>query len=253
MAGVPRGYAVVAGGSRGIGRATALLLAEEGYAVAVAYKSRDDAARETVRLALTRGAPQAFAVRADLSTPEGAERLAERVAGRFPHVNVLVYSAGVLQLGGVEELDPETWDEVVRVNLSGAFYTVKALLPLILKAPWASIVFVSSIAGQTGNVVAGAAYAASKAGLIGLAKRLAVELAPRGVRVNAVAPSFVETDMTRDILSDPRRREEIRRLHPLGVILKPEDVAKTILYLADPERSPGVTGAVVPINGGRYT
>ena len=247
-----RGYAFVVGGSRGIGRATVLLLADKGYNVALSYVKSADAGLEVARMARERGAGDSIAIRLDSSRWSDAVEAARIISNRFPYLNILVYSAGVLQVGPVEELEPREWDRIISVNLSGAFYIVKSFLPLLKKAPWASIVFISSIAGQTGNVYAGVAYAASKAGLIGLTKRLSIELARYGIRVNAVAPSFVETDMTRSFLADPESRRRIIELHPLRTILKPEDVAKAILFLAEPS-SAGITGHVLSINAGRYT
>jgi len=247
-------YAVVTGASRGIGRATAIALAEAGASgVAVLYRASTRRAEEVVSILKSLGARESFAFQVDVSSWESVRRAADAVGARFPHVNVLVNNAGIIQFGSIEELSPEEWGRVIAVNLTGAFHMVKALLPLLERAPWAAVVNVASIAGQTGNVVAGVAYAASKAGLIGFTKRLAVELAPRGIRVNAVAPSFVETDMTRDYLATPEARERIKTLHPLGVILEPSDVAEAILFLADPERSRGITGHVLSINAGRYT
>ncbi len=245
--------AVITGGSRGIGRATALLFAEHGYALVVGYHSRKDLAEEVVEKALSLGSPEAVALRVDVSDWQSVQEFKYMISERFDYVNVLVNNAGILQVGGVSETGLDEWDKTLRVNLTGMFYMVKALLPLLEKAPWASIVNVASIAGETGNVVAGIAYSASKAGVIGFTKRLAVELAPKGIRVNAVAPSFVETDMVRSFLDSPEKREKVLSLHPLRIIIQPEDVAQAILFLADPEKSRGITGHVLRINAGRYT
>ncbi len=245
---------IVFGGSRGIGRATVLVFAENGYRVGIIYHRNEKAALETVNLARRRGAPEAYHAQADAvnwdSVKAAVDTLASKLGGSF---NVLVYSSGILEAETVESLDVETWKRVIDVNLSGAFYAVKASLPYLEKAGWASIVFIASIAGQTGNIVAGPAYAASKAGLIGLTKRLAVMLAGKGIRVNAVAPSFVETDMTRNYLDTEEKRRRILELHPLRIILQPEDVAKAVYFLADPEWSRGITGHILSINAGRYT
>ncbi len=246
-------YALVTGGSRGIGRATVLRFAREGWSVIVGYHSRRDLADNVVREAKELGAPEAFGVRVDVGDPGSVESMASRLGDMIPYLNVLVNSAGILQLGGIEDTGVEEWTETLRVNLTGVFLVTRSLLPLLKKAPWASIVNVASIAGETGNVVAGVAYSASKAGVIGLTKRLAVQLAPQGIRVNAVAPSFVETDMTKSFLDTREKREKIRGLHPLGLILKPEDVAEAILFLADHRRSRGITGHILSINAGRNT
>lgn len=250
----PDRYALIIGGSRGIGAETARLFACNRYNVAITYNKSRERALETlekVRECNPHGSHHAFKV--DVRLYGDVEELARRIEGEYPYLNVLVYSAGILQLGGIEELEPREWREVIDTNLTGAYYATKALLSSLRRAPWASIVYVSSIAGESGNVVAGPAYAASKAGLIGLAKRLAVELAGYGIRVNTVAPSFVETDMTRQFLDTPEKREKVRNLHPLRIILQPRDVANAILFLADPVWSRGITGHTLSINAGRRT
>ena len=249
----PTPKAIVFGGSRGIGRATVLELASHGYSVGIVYHRNRAAAEYTLERARQLGAPRAAMARADAASWDETRAAIEELVEALGGLNALVYSSGILQLEGILDLEPETWRRVIEVNLTGAYHAVRAALPHLLKAEWASIVLVASIAGQTGNIVAGPAYAASKAGLIGLTKRLAVELAPHGIRVNAVAPSFVETDMTRHLLQDPQQRRKIQALHPLGIILQPEDVAKAIHFLIDPTQSRGITGHILSINAGRYT
>lgn len=258
--GIPRelqpgnSYVLVVGGSRGIGAATAILLAEKGYNLAITYnKSREKALATLKEVEKRNPSGRHKLYKVDVASHEEVKKLALAIQADYPYLNGIVYSAGILQAGSIEDLTIEEWDTVLRVNLYGAFYTIKYTLPALQKAPWASIVLISSIAGETGNVVAGAAYSASKAGLIGLAKRLAVELAEHGIRVNAVAPSFVETDMTRRFLEDPHSREKIRNLHPLKIILQPEDVARAIHFLLDPVESRGITGHILSINAGRRT
>ncbi|MCE4625523.1 MAG: SDR family oxidoreductase [Desulfurococcales archaeon] len=245
--------AVITGASGGIGAATALRFAREGYVLILTYRGRRDRCLEVAREAEKRGSPRAYAINLDLTDANSIGEFVEKVSDLVPYVNALVNNAGVLQVGPVERVTLEEWEHTLKVNLTGPFLLTKHLLPLLRKAPWASIVNVASIAGETGNVVAGVAYAASKAGLIGFTKRLAVELAPEGIRVNAVAPSFVETDMVKEFISTPEGRRRVIELHPLRIIIQPEDVAEAILFLADPERSRAITGHVLRINAGRLT
>ena len=246
-------FVVVTGGDRGIGRATAIRFAREGFSVIITYRIDKDAAKRVVNELLSAGATSAMYYQVDVSDLGSVKRFADQLSSLIEHLNVLVNNAGIIDFSGLEDVTPERWDEVIRVDLYGPFYVTKALLPLMKRAPWASIVNVSSISGQTGNVVAGIAYAAAKAGLIGLTKKLAIELARFSIRVNAVAPSFVETDMTAPFLSDPKLRSQVISMHPLGRIARPEDVAEAIYFLANPDRSGNITGHVLSINGGRYT
>ncbi len=219
----------------------------------ITYKSNREAAERVVNELLAAGAPSALHYQVDVSDFQSVKRFADELSSAIGYLNVLVNNAGVIDYSSVEEVTPQRWDEVIRVDLYGPFYVTKALLPLMRGAPWAAVVNVSSISGQTGNVVAGVAYAAAKAGLIGLTKKLAVELARLSIRVNAVAPSFVETDMTAQLLSDPKFRAQVIAMHPLGRIARPEDISEAIYFLADPARSGNITGHVISINGGRYT
>ncbi len=243
-------YVFVTGGSRGIGRAIVLRFARSGYTVFFTYKSRRGEAEKTVELAERVGGKASY-IMMDVADPASVRKAYEHLSSRIEYLNVLVNNAGILHMGSIKETTLEDWEKVLRVNLTGAFIVIKTFLPLLEKAPWASIVNISSIAGQTGNVVASAAYSVSKAGLIGLTKRLAVELAPK-IRVNAVAPSFVETDMVSDFLREPGSRERIAGMHPLRDIAKPEDVAEAVYFLATPA-SRFITGQVLGVNGGRYT
>ncbi|MCE4617387.1 MAG: SDR family oxidoreductase [Desulfurococcales archaeon] len=247
------GIMFVTGGSRGIGRAVVLRFAREGYTVLFTYRSRREKALETVAMAKESGARGVEAFQADVSNYREMERVASIISENYGYLNVLVNNAGILHVGSLAQTTPEEWKNVMSVNLDGVFYTTKAVLHLLEKAEWASIVNIASIAGQTGNIAASAAYAASKAGVIGLTKRLAVELAPKGIRVNAVAPSFVDTDMVADFLKTDEDRKRIRSLHPLNLIIKPEDIAEAVYFLADPSRSKAITGHVLQVNAGRYT
>ncbi|BEP17452.1 SDR family oxidoreductase [Pyrofollis japonicus] len=246
------GYVFVTGSSRGIGRAIVLRFASEGYAVAVTYRSSRDKAEKVAEEARKRGAADVLVIPLDVTDPKSVEDARRAVEEKWPYLNVLVNNAGILHVGSTEETSLEDWEKVIKVNLTGVFLVTKTFLPLLRKAPWASIVNIASIAGQTGNIVASTAYAASKAGVIGFTRRLAVELAPYKIRVNAVAPSFVETDMVRDFIDTPEKRKRIEELHPLKTIIQPEDVAEAVYFLASPAART-ITGQVLGINAGRLT
>ncbi len=244
------GYVLVTGGSRGIGRAIVLRFAEAGFRVLYTYNTGREAAEETLRMVREAGGKAAF-TRMDVSDPSSVEEARRWVEEQAPYLNVLVNNAGILHVGGIEDTSLDEWERVFRVNVTGVFLVTKAFLPMLRRAPWASIVNIASIAGQTGHIVASAAYAASKAAVIGLTRRLAVELAPK-IRVNAVAPSFVETDMVRQFIDTPEKRRKASELHPLKDIAKPEDVAEAVYFLATPA-SRFITGQVLGVNGGRLT
>ncbi len=245
-----KGYVFVTGGDRGIGRAVVLKFASEGYYTIFTYNRNLEGASETLEKVKSLGA-DGFFLKLDVSDEENVVRVARQVSDRVPYINVLVNNAGIIFFGSIEETSLEIWRRVLDVNLTGVFLVTKYLLPLLRKAPWASIINIASIAGQTGNVVASAAYCASKAGVIGLTRRLAIELAPH-IRVNAVAPSFVETDMVREFIDTEEKRRRIAELHPLKDIARPEDVAEAVYFLATPS-SRFITGQVLGVNGGRLT
>ncbi|MGC9149441.1 MAG: SDR family NAD(P)-dependent oxidoreductase [Sulfolobales archaeon] len=245
-----RVYAFVTGGSRGIGRSIVLRFAREGYNVAFSYNNREDLAKEVLKEVLSYGV-ESFYVKMNVADPIEIREAYETVSKRFPYLNILVNNAGILSTSGFEELSLDEWKRVIDVNLTGVFLVTKIFLPLLKKAEWGSIINIASISGQTGHVRGSVAYVASKAGVIGLTRKLAVELAPK-IRVNAVAPSFVETDMVTDLLSNPEERRRIIEIHPLREIAKPEDIAEAVLFLASP-RSRFITGHTLSINGGRLT
>ena len=243
-----KGYVLVTGGSRGIGRAIVLKFSSEGYYVIFTYLSRLDAANETLRMLRSVGG-DGFYIRMDVSDELSVRKCYEVVSSKIPYLNVLVNNAGILSMKGIDELDLDEWERVLRVNLTGTFLVTKYFLPLLRKAPWASIVNIASLAGQTGHSITSVAYCAAKAGVIGLTRRLATELAPK-IRVNAVAPSVIVTDMVRDVLDTPEKRKRVAEMHPLKDVGKPEDVAEAVYFLATP-KSRFITGQVLGINGGR--
>ncbi len=244
------GYVFVTGGDRGIGRAIVLKFVHQGYFVVFSYYRRVDEAERTLKYVKELGG-DGFYIQMDVTSEESVKRGYEEVQKKVPHLNVLVNNAGVAFFKGIEETTLDEWRWVIDVNLTGTFLVTKYFLPLLKRAPWASIVNISSIAGQTGNALASSIYCAAKAGVIGLTRRLAVELAPK-IRVNAVAPSIIETDMTRKLLDVPEKRKKIAELHPLRDIGKPEDVAELVFFLATPA-SRFITGQTIGINGGRLT
>jgi len=237
---------LVTGGSRGIGRATALAFAAAGAGVIVVYRQRADLARAVVREMEAAGAT-GRAVRADVTIERDLTLLAEGVGAREGKLDVLVNNAGTVTVARTESLELDAWREVIDTNLTGAFLATRACLGLLRAAGSAAIVNVSSVAGVRGGTL-GPHYAAAKGGLIGLTKYWARELLSDGIRVNAVAPSMTDTEMAAAAWPGAERMR-MERLTPMGRYADPREVADAIVFLAGPGAS-YVTGECLNITGG---
>ncbi len=237
--------AIVTGAGRGIGHAIALRLANEGARVASVSRSESNAQRTADEINATRpDAARAYAV--DVADHAAVQAVAARILEDFGRVDILINNAGVTRDGLSMRMSIEDWDTVVDTNLRGAFSFAQAVMRSMIKQRSGRIINISSVTGLTGN--AGQAnYAASKAGLIGLTKTLARELASRGITVNAVAPGFIMTDMT-DVLSD-QVKEAILSKIPLGKFGEGADIAAAVAFLAAPEAK-FITGQVLTVDGG---
>ena len=233
--------ALVTGASGGIGGATARLLRAQGATVCVAGRNR--AALDGLAAEL---GDRAHAVQSDLSDPEGADRTLASAGDAMGGVDILVNNAGLARDGLAMRVRDDDWREVLEVNLTAAFRLSRGVLRGMMRARWGRIVNVTSIVGTTGNP-GQTCYAASKAGIAGMSKSLAAEVATRGVTVNCVAPGFVETAMTAGI--DDARREELFRRIPAGRSGTPEDVAACVAFLCSGEAA-YVTGQTLHVNGG---
>ncbi len=235
--------ASITGASRGIGRATALALAAEGAKIVVNYARSGSAAEEVVREITTAGG-EAIALQADVSKAEEVDNLIEQTIDKFGRLDILVNNAGITKDNLLLRMKLEEWQAVIDLNLTGVFLCTKAVSKIMLKQRSGRIINITSVAGQMGNP-GQANYSAAKAGVIGFTKTVAKELASRGITVNAVAPGFIETDMTSDLKS-----EEIIKFIPLRRYGKPEEVAGTIRFLAADPAAAYITGQVFNVDGG---
>jgi 3-oxoacyl-[acyl-carrier protein] reductase len=234
--------ALVTGGSRGIGRACVLKLAEAGLDVAFSYASNEAAAQEVAALVEKLGR-KALPVRADAGNPEEGAGLIEQTVAALGSLDVLVNNAGITKDTLVIRMSDADWQRVIDTNLSGAFYTAKAAAKVMMKQRQGAIINITSVVGVYGN--AGQAnYAASKAGMIGLTKALAKELGGRHIRVNAVAPGFITTDMTAHL----GNLDQVVSHVPLGRLGEPDDIAKAVVFLVT--SGDYITGQVLQVDGG---
>ena len=237
--------ALVTGGSRGIGRAIALALAKQGARVAVNYVANAQAAQEVVEQ-IAGGGGEAIALQGDVSQAEDAQRLVKETVAAFGGLQILVNNAGLTRDDLLMRMSEEAWDRVQEVDLRGAFLCTKAACRPMIRQRWGRIINIASVAGMVGN--AGQAnYAAAKAGLIGLTKAVAKEIASRSVTVNAIAPGLVETAMTADL--SEAQEQAILPLIPLGRAATAEEIAPAVVFLASDEAG-YITGHVLVVDGG---
>jgi 3-oxoacyl-[acyl-carrier protein] reductase len=236
--------AIVTGASRGIGRAVALALAEQGAKVVVNYASSSMAADEAVKTISEMG-EDAIALQADVSKSDQVDKLIEQTQEKFGRIDILVNNAGITRDTLLLRMKPEDWQAVIDLNLTGVFLCTRAVSKIMLKQRSGRIINIASVAGQMGNP-GQANYSAAKAGVIGFTKTVAKELASRGVTVNAVAPGFIETDMTSNLTNT----EEILKFIPLGRYGKPEEIAGMVRFLAADAAAAYITGQVFNVDGG---
>ncbi|MCQ2083678.1 MAG: 3-oxoacyl-ACP reductase FabG [Bacteroidaceae bacterium] len=240
-------YALVTGGSRGLGRAICLKLARQGYPVIINYKSNSEAALETKRMVEEQGG-QAELLPFDVSDKEQVEKALEDWTQQHQedYIAVLVNNAGIRRDNLMVFMQDDDWNSVLNTNLNSFFYVTRRLLKGMMTKRWGRIINVASLSGLKG--LAGQTnYSAAKAALIGATKALAQEVAPRKITVNAVAPGFIATDMTSELNED-----ELKKMIPVGRFGKPEEVAAAVGFLAQEDAS-YITGNVISINGGLYT
>lgn len=239
--------AVVTGGSRGIGRAIVELLAELGAHVVVNYVSDDEAAQETVNAAAGKGV-EAISLRADVASLSEAQRLINTTIERFKRIDILVCNAGIWEGSPVEQMTEELWDRTLDINLKGTWAVCSAVVPRMKEQRAGKIVILTSTAGQRGEANY-SNYAASKGGQIAFTKSLAAEVADWGINVNAVAPGWVDTEMTREALGDDEQRRSIAAAIPLGKIAAATDIAGPVAFLCT-DWARHITGEVLNVNGG---
>ena len=239
--------AIITGAAKGIGRSIALALVKEGAKVVLV--DVDGEVLRSLQEEIEKRGGQALSVACDISTFFDVERMVEQGLKAFGRIDLLVNNAGIIRRGTIETVSEEDWDRVIAVNLKGTFNCCKAVVGPMKRQRSGKIVNVSSIAGKLGDITSAPGYGSSKAGADALMKTLARQLAPSGIRVNAVAPHAIETEMSAQ-WPDERKREVITGI-PLGRLGRPEDVADAVLFLASDAAS-FITGEILDVNGGAF-
>jgi 3-oxoacyl-[acyl-carrier protein] reductase len=239
--------ALVTGASRGIGRSIAVELAREGAKVIINYAGNEAAAQETAKLCRELGV-EPVVMQFDVANKDQVDAAFDKIKSEHGGLHVLVNNAGISKDGLLLRFKDDDWAQTLATNLTGAFHCARAGAKLMTKQRWGRIINISSVVGESGNA-GQVAYASAKAGLIGLTKTLAQELASRSITVNAVTPGFIETDMTGALTEE--QRTKIKEQIPLGDVGKPDDVAHAVVFLAT-DRARYITGHVLAVNGGMY-
>ncbi|HDG8475211.1 TPA: 3-oxoacyl-[acyl-carrier-protein] reductase [Staphylococcus aureus] len=239
--------ALVTGASRGIGRSIALQLAEEGYNVAVNYAGSKEKAEAVVGEIKAKGV-DSFAIQANVADADEVKAMIKEVVSQFGSLDVLVNNAGITRDNLLMRMKEQEWDDVIDTNLKGVFNCIQKATPQMLRQRSGAIINLSSVVGAVGNP-GQANYVATKAGVIGLTKSAARELASRGITVNAVAPGFIVSDMT-DALSDELKEQMLTQI-PLARFGQDTDIANTVAFLAS-DKAKYITGQTIHVNGGMY-
>lgn len=239
--------ALVTGASRGIGRSIALQLAEEGYNVAVNYAGSKEKAEAVVEEIKAKGV-DSFAIQANVADADEVKAMIKEVVSQFGSLDVLVNNAGITRDNLLMRMKEQEWDDVIDTNLKGVFNCIQKATPQMLRQRSGAIINLSSVVGAVGNP-GQANYVATKAGVIGLTKSAARELASRGITVNAVAPGFIVSDMT-DALSDELKEQMLTQI-PLARFAQDTDIANTVAFLAS-DKAKYITGQTIHVNGGMY-
>ncbi|EOB8828504.1 3-oxoacyl-[acyl-carrier-protein] reductase [Staphylococcus aureus] len=239
--------ALVTGASRGIGRSIALQLAEEGYNVAINYAGSKEKAEAVVEEIKAKGV-DSFAIQANVADADEVKAMIKEVVSQFGSLDVLVNNAGITRDNLLMRMKEQEWDDVIDTNLKGVFNCIQKATPQMLRQRSGAIINLSSVVGAVGNP-GQANYVATKAGVIGLTKSAARELASRGITVNAVAPGFIVSDMT-DALSDELKEQMLTQI-PLARFGQDTDIANTVAFLAS-DKAKYITGQTIHVNGGMY-
>ncbi|MBC7911927.1 MAG: SDR family oxidoreductase [Pyrinomonadaceae bacterium] len=248
--------ALITGGGRGIGRAIALAFAREGARIAVLARTTEQVAQVAAEIE-SEGAVEAMHAECDVSLKESVEHAVGSVMERFGRVDILVNNAGIAESAPLHRTSDELWERHININLNGTFYCTRAALPSMIESGWGRVINIASIAGKTGAAYI-SAYTASKHGVVGLTRSLAMEVAAKGITVNAICPGYVETEMaahaienitTKTGKSETEARDMLNRMSPQNRLVTPEEVAALALLLAS-EDGRGINGQAINIDGG---